>query len=168
MHSVFSSVAVSWTPVSFPFAERTSVWNGSWGKESSSDPIFREPFNAKSRDSQSQTLMSWEPLTVNERCPSSRWMYMSLVNFLGDEQAQLTNILENRPFLLENGMEEPASSQWPDGGLNTMALSANHFDFNPSFRVRWISTRDTVSQKIMSKNRIITKCKTNPAGPSSW
>ena len=155
MHSVFSSVAVSWTPVSFPFAERTSVWNGSWGKESSSDPIFREPFNAKNRDSQSQILSSWESLTVNERCPSSRWLHISLVNTLNGEQAQLTDILENRPFLLENGMEEPASSQWPDGGLNTMALSTNHFDFDPSFRVRWISTRDTVLQKIMSKTEYV-------------
>ena len=77
------------------------------------------------------------------------------MNTLNGEQAQLTDILENRPFLLENGMEEPASSQWPDGGLNTMALSANHFDFDPSFRVRWISTRDTVLQKIMSKTEYV-------------
>ena len=53
-----------------------------------------------------------------------------------------TNVLKDRSLLVEDGMEVPASSEWPDRRFNSVTFTTNDSDLDWAFRAFWICGRN--------------------------
>lgn len=84
---------------------------------------------------------------------------MLTVKYLPGRRLRLTNVLEYRGFVLENGVEIPTTTKRSNWWLYTVTFAADYLDFDGPVWALWICCRDSDVDEyylIMETRRFLT------------